>query len=164
MSVESNFDLQLDQIPLKKQLIFHFYPGLVILLFYIAFARYVIDLGYPGLTALLIAELLILAPIGLAHLARKGIALNGKLSFKNVIAYKNKLSFWQYFKWSFLGIIGCSLVYIPLFPVGLYIKETFFFWLPEWYFDPGFGTKDMDLVGKKFFSQAYLSTESLVRW
>lgn len=156
MSDESNFDLQLDQIPLNKQLLFHFYPGLVILLFYILFSGYVIDLGYPGLTALLIAELIILAPIGLTHLALKGIALNGKLSFKNVITYKNKLSIWQYLKWTFIGIIACNLIYVPLFPAGLYIKETLFFWLPEWYFNPGFGTNDMDLVAKMFFAGIFI--------
>ena len=164
MSADSNFDLLIDQIPLKKQLLFHFYPGLVILLFYIAFSRYVIDLGYPGLTALLIAELLILSPIGLAHLALKGIALNGKLSFKNVIAYKNKLSFLAILKMVILRNNGMCFNLYPFISGRFYIsKKHFFSGYQNGISTLALGQRTWTLW-QKYFLQAYLSTELLARW
>ena len=149
--MKTNFDIANDQITLKKQLWYHFYPGIAILLVYIFISKYLVDLGYPGLTGLLAVELLVLAPIGMGHLIKKGYRLNGSLSLKNVISYTSRLSIWQYLKWSLIGIIACTVIYVPLFPVGLFLKENLFAWLPEWYFDPGFGTSNLDLVAKIFF-------------
>ncbi|RKN79754.1 CPBP family intramembrane glutamic endopeptidase [Ulvibacterium marinum] len=148
--MEKIFNLREDQITLKRQLRYHFYPGIAITLVYILISKYLVDLGYPGLTALLFVEVFVLAPIGMAHLARKGYRLNGKFSLQNVIAFTRKLSIAQYLKWTFIGILGCTLIYVPLYPLGLFLKDNVFKWLPQWYFDPGFGTSDMDLIAKVF--------------
>ncbi len=144
------FDINKDQITFKKQLLYHFYMGIAILIAYVLFSKLIIDLGYPGLTALLAAELFVLAPLGLAHLARKGKQLNGNLSLKNVIGFTEKLSIRQYLKWTLIGIVGCAIIYIPLSPLGLYFKEKVFYWLPEWYFNPGFGTSNIKLLANMF--------------
>lgn len=150
------FDIKQDQFTLRKQLWYHFYPGLAILITYILISKYLVDLGYPGLTALLFVELLILAPIGMTHLLLHGKRLNGKLSLKKVIAYTDKLSWKQYLKWTLIGILACTIVYVPLYPLGLFLKESLFSWLPEWYFDPGFGTTDTDLIAKVFFAAIFI--------
>ena len=129
--MKSVFIIEQDQFSLKKQLWYHFYPGLAILLTYIYISKYLVELGYPGMTALLCVELLILAPIGISHLLLHGKYLNDKWSFKNVIAYTNKLSWKQYAKWTFIGILACFVVYVPLYPLGLYLKDTVFAPLPQ---------------------------------
>ncbi|MEK6151790.1 CPBP family intramembrane glutamic endopeptidase [Flavobacteriaceae bacterium 3-367] len=154
--MKTAFNISQDQITLKKQLWYHFYPGIAILIFYILISKYVVDLGYPGLTGLLLAELFVLAPIGMFHLGRHAKRLNGSHSLKNVIAYTKKLSTGQYLKWSLIGILGCTLIYVPLYPIGLYFKETIFYWLPEWYFDPGFGASSIDLVAKVFLAGIFI--------
>jgi len=154
--MKSLFNIEQDQFTLNKQLWYHFYPGLAILITYILISNYLVDLGYPGLSALLFVELLILAPIGMTHLLLHGKRLNGKLSLKNVIAYTEKLSWKQYVKWTLIGILACTIVYVPLYPLGIYIKDTLFSWLPEWYFDPGFGTTDMNLIAKVFFVAIFI--------
>ncbi len=154
--MKTAFDINQDQISFKKQLWYHFYMGIAIIIVYILISKSIIDLGYPGIAALLVVELFVLAPIGLAHLGWKGKQLNGKFSLKNVIAYTEKLSIGQYIKWSLIGIIGCSVIYIPLFPVGLYLKEKVFYWLPQWYFDPGFGTTDIGLVANVFLMGIFI--------
>lgn len=148
--MEKRFDLNTDQISLKRQLWYHFYPGIAITLVYILISEVLVDLGFPGLTALLFVEIFVLAPIGMAHLGRKGYLLNGKPSLKNVIAFTHKLSTQQYIKWTLIGILGCTLIYVPLYPLGLFLRNHVFQGLPEWYFDPGFGTSDMDLIAKVF--------------
>jgi membrane protease YdiL (CAAX protease family) len=154
--MKTKFDIYQDQLTFKKQLWYHFYMGIVIIIAYILFGETVINQGYPGITALLLAELFILAPIGLSHLSWKGRELNGRLSFKNVIAFTQRLTPWQYLKWSLVGILACSLIYIPLYPLGLYFRETVFSWLPEWYFNPGYGTTDMGLIANVFLAGIFI--------
>ena len=149
--MKTSFNFADDQITLRKQIWYHFYPGIILTLAYIFISKYIVDLGLPGLTGLLVVELLILPPIELGHMAYHGKLINGKWGFKRVIGFTKKLSFKQYLKWSLIGILGCLLIAFPLYPVGLFFRETLFSWLPAWYFDPGFGTENMELVAKVFF-------------
>ena len=96
--MKTTFDINQDQITFRKQLWYHFYMGIVMTLVYILISGTIIDLGYPGLAALLVVELFVLAPIGLSHLGWKGKQLNGKFNLKNVIGYTEKLSIGQYIK------------------------------------------------------------------
>tara|TARA_R110002167_G_scaffold205954_10_gene409965 strand:+ start:947 stop:1702 length:756 start_codon:yes stop_codon:yes gene_type:complete len=150
------FRIENDQLPLKKILWYHLYPGIALTIAYIMISGYLVDHGYPGLIALLFIELVVLLPITLVHLGIKGKRLNNKFSFKNCIAYTSRLSVGQYIKWSLLGIVCCTIVYIPLYPLGLYFKETIFYWLPAWYFDPSFGTADMTLIAKAFLAAIFI--------
>ncbi len=144
------FNISNDQISINKQLWFHFYPGILITLFYIVLSPLLINKGLPGLAILLIAEIVILAPTGLSHLLVKGRKINGKISFKNVIGYTQKLSLKQYLKWSSIGFGLCLLVYMPLYPLGIFIRENVFAWLPPWYFNPNYGTENLNLLAKVF--------------
>lgn len=147
----NKFDILDDQITFRKLLWYHLYMGIPLTLIYIILSRVVvIDFELPGFAPLLAVELLILAPISFTHLYLKGKELNGNFSFRNVIAYKEKLALGQYLKWSVIGITGCILCYAPMYPIGLYLKENLFYWLPEWYFDPTFGTDNMVLIANTF--------------
>lgn len=144
------FDINQDQITFRKQLWYHFYMGLAIMVSYIFFSKTIVDLGYPGIAALLAAELFVLAPIGLVHMGWKGKQLNGTFSLKNVIVFTQKLSVGQYIKWSLIGIVACTVIYVPLYPAGLYLRENVFYWLPQWYFDPAYGVTDTGLLANVF--------------
>ncbi|MCP4978792.1 MAG: CPBP family intramembrane metalloprotease [Maribacter sp.] len=150
------FDINQDQITFRKQFVYHFYVGAIFLIAYIVIGKPIIDLGYPGLVALLVLEICILSPLVIIHLGWKGKQLNRKFSFRNVIAYTEKLSIGQYIKWSLIGFFGCLIIYIPLFPLGLYIKENVFQWLPKWYFDPNFGTDDTGLIANVFLFAIFI--------
>jgi len=150
--MNSPFDIHNDQIGVARQLLYHFYPGLVILIFYILFSTFLIDRGFPGIAGLLMVELLILPPVMLLHLAFHGHRLNGQFSFRNVIGFTSRLSAKQYITWSLIGIVACFLIYIPLYPAGLYMREAVFDWLPEWYFNPTFGSSDVSLITSIFLA------------
>ena len=154
---KNNFNILDDQITLNKLVWYHLYMGIPVTLVYIFLSKTVVlDFEFPGLAAFLLVELFVLTPIGLVHLFRKGKELNGKYSLNNVIGFTEHLSFGQYFKWSLVGLIGCIICYVPLYPVGLFLRENLFFWLPEWYFDPGFGTSDIDLIAKAFLFAIFI--------
>jgi len=146
-----NFDISKDQIAVPKLVWYHLYMGIPVTICYIFLSKTVVlDYEFPGLAALLLVELCVLAPLGLIHLYRKGKNLNGNYSLTNVIGYRNQLSVVDYIKWTIIGILGCIFVYGPLYPVGLFLKEHLFYWLPQWYFDPGFGTSNMQLIASAF--------------
>ena len=89
------FNINNDQITINRQILYHFYPGIIITLFYVLISDPLVSIGYPGLTALLFAEIFVLAPVGLTHLFWKGKSLNGKLSLKNVVYFTKKISWKQ---------------------------------------------------------------------
>lgn len=144
--------MQDDQVGLGKQLLYHFYPGVIILVFYLLFTWYVVDLGLPGFAGLLLAELLVLPPVELSHMAWHGRQLHGRFTLAGVIGNRARLSAKEYLLWSLIGIVACFAIYAPLFPVGLYLRDTAFAWLPEWYFNPFAGSEDVELIAKMFLA------------
>src|SRR5690349_1705919 len=105
-----------------KLLLLHLYPGLLILAFYLLVAPAVVSVGFPGMIALLGAELIILVPIGATHLK------NWKTPFNS----KPRLI------WIPFGFVACLILYAPMFSVGLWARTNLFSWLPSWFYDPGF--------------------------
>jgi membrane protease YdiL (CAAX protease family) len=146
------FDINQDQITFPKQVVYHFYLGIIITLFYIIAAPRIMHQGFPGHLTLLLAELLILTPVVLLHLALKERQLGGSWKLCHTAFLRKSLSIKQYLLWSLIGIGWCFTVYIPLYPVGLFLRKQVFHWLPEWFFNPGFGTVDNQLLSKVFLA------------
>ncbi|MFY0687565.1 MAG: CPBP family intramembrane metalloprotease [Cyclobacteriaceae bacterium] len=135
-------------IPFSKQLINHFYVGVIITLFYIWISPSIIGSGYPGGFVLLIAELIILLPLVVVHFL--WVSKETGSDFSTLIPYQAKLSIKSYALWIVGGLLVSVLIYVPLYPVGLFLRESFFSWLPEWYFDPAYGSDDVGLIAKVF--------------
>ena len=144
------FDIKDHQITFSKQIVYHFYMGVILTLGYVLVSPYIIQAGYPGLTALLIVEISLLTPLALSHLFYTGHKINRKLSLRNVIAFNTKLPLKTTLLWSLIGVVACLAIYIPVYPIGIFLRQSVFGWLPEWYFNPGFGTDDATLVAKMF--------------
>ncbi len=142
--------MQLTPLNNTQILINHFYIGVVITVFYVLAGPIIVDQGYSGIAPLLVAELFILAPLGMAHLFLKAKSLTGSWDLRSVIVYRDPLPPKGWILWSLGGIGLVLLVYVPLFPIGLYFRETLFAWLPEWYFNPGFGAESAELVARVF--------------
>ena len=138
-----------DQFSFRKSIAYHLVPGLGIALLYILISNLVIKAGQPAFSALLWVEL-IFAPLIIIHLYYLGKKTNGGISMDHVLGYKTKLSASQYLLWTVLGILMCFVIYIPLYPVGLFLRENVFNWLPEWYFNPFYGVEDMGVVARLF--------------
>jgi len=131
-------------------LVNHFYMGVVITLFYVTVGPFVVSRGYPGLAPLLLVELFVLAPLVMSHLLIKSKKLTGRYDLSSVIAYTQRIPVRSMVLWSLGGILLVFLIYVPLYPVGLFFKDSLFSWLPEWYFNPGFGSTDATLVARVF--------------
>ncbi|NNF36514.1 MAG: CPBP family intramembrane metalloprotease [Saprospiraceae bacterium] len=141
-----------DQIPFNKQVFNHFYVGIVITIFYVWISPLVINAGMPGFSVLLIAEIGILLPLVVAHLWRSSKKYDTGINSIELIPYRKKISPKKFLLWTLAGLLGCIVIYIPLFPIGLYLRESIFGWLPEWYFNPTYGTENIDLIAKVFLA------------
>jgi membrane protease YdiL (CAAX protease family) len=119
-------------------------------MFYVAFGPVLIEQGYPGLAPLLLAEVLILAPMGIGHLAIREHQLKGNWQLRKTVWLRKSMPAKSFIGWTILGVLTCFLLYAPLYPVGIYLREQVFYWLPEWYFNPVAGSATNDLVAKVF--------------
>jgi membrane protease YdiL (CAAX protease family) len=140
------------QLTIAQIIWYHFYPGILMLLVYVMVGKLFTDNGYPGLSALLVIELLILAPVALGHLRWKA----GSWDILQCIPFTQSLRIQGYIKWFLLGFVGAVIVYIPFYPIGIWLKSTVFHWLPPWYFDPGYGSQDLDLIASVYFAGIFI--------
>jgi len=148
--------MQLTPLSPRAIIFNHFYIGVLITAFYVIAGPLVVSRGYPGIAPLLLAELFILAPIGMAHLLIKAKSLTGNYNLSSVIVYRQKTSIRSMILWSLGGIALVALVYVPLYPVGLFFRGSVFAWLPEWYFNPVFGSADTALIAKIFLAGIFI--------
>lgn len=128
----------------------HLYLGILVTAIYVVIAPQIVDWGYPGFSALLFVELFVLAPIIVVHLFQIARKLNRSWSLDNVILYRERIGAKRFLLWFVIGLVAVNVTYIPLYPVGLFMRDEFFAWLPEWYFNPGFGATDIGLLANMF--------------
>ncbi len=128
----------------------HFYMGIIVTLVYVLVAPHLLGMGYPGFGALLFVELFVLTPLVLSHLFVRVQKSAAPRSLRNVIGYRERIGWRRFTAWYVIGLVAIVASYVPLYPVGLFVRDSFFAWLPEWYFNPGYGVTDLDLLAKLF--------------
>jgi uncharacterized protein len=120
---------------MARSAVLHLLPGALITLFYVLLAPIVRELGFPALMAIFLAILFVLIPFELGYLLYESRRLNGDLSLRGVVLYREPVSPAQLaglvvalFVWS--GIVAV-LLYPPL---DEFFLGNFFSWLPDWFF------------------------------
>ena len=140
----------------REILFYHFYAGIFITAFYVWLSPHVIDAGYPGLTVLLMAEIVILTPLVGGHLLALSWKANRSFSMKGIILFQKKMPVKKFLLWMVGGMAVSAIIYVPLYPVGLWLRESLFGWLPEWYFNPTYGTSGTALLAKVFLFGVFI--------
>jgi membrane protease YdiL (CAAX protease family) len=141
---------EIAEIPVGRLLIDHLYVGILITLFYVLAGPIFIGMGWPGIAVLLLAEIVILLPAVTGHFLWPSFRGTQKFSFKALIPFQQGVSKRSFAAWVAGGLVASLVVYIPLYPAGLYLRESVFHWLPEWYFNPGFGAASIQVVANTF--------------
>lgn len=115
-----------------KSIIFHLYPGIIIVLFFGLSTPYFLKLGLPPQLSMLTAILVVVIPLFLIHLnqARK---LEKKESIRGLITYTNELPTTRLIGYVAGLIVFAFLVYGLTQPLNVIITEKLLFWLPDWY-------------------------------
>lgn len=153
----SNIYLDTEQHSIKKSVILHLLPGLLILLFYIIVAPLLKKLGLPSMFTIFLAVLFILIPFELAYLFYQGKKENNRFSLKGIVLYRENIPIWQYFV--FIPVlIGWSIICFVFLapPIDNYLIKTFFSWLPHWFFLDEF-VKNISLYSKSALIATWIS-------
>jgi len=123
-----------EQHSIGKTLALHLLPGAAGTLAYIILTPIFMQNGYPAILALLVAVAAVILPIELGILFYQARKTSGTLSLKEILPYRNPLPKWQYvviplglILWGFLATFFTSIL-------DNAIAETWFSWLPEWFF------------------------------
>jgi membrane protease YdiL (CAAX protease family) len=122
------------QHSLLKSFLLHVLPGALTTAAFLALKALLDGSGTPPLLAFLLAILLVDLPLLLGLMLVEGKKLNGRLSLKGVVLYRDKLS-WKTF---ILVLVGAFVVIYALMmaitPVSALVTERLFSWLPDWMF------------------------------
>lgn len=119
---------------IQKSTLLHLLPGLAGTIAYIIIAPGLNASGYPATFSILIAAALVIMPIELGYLLYQAVQTNGSFSLKGIVLYRKPLPKWQYF------VIPLALVIWGFLATGVtplldkLIANTWFSWLPEWFF------------------------------
>ena len=115
-----------------KSILYHFYPGILIAVFFTIATPYLVKEGLPPQLSMLLAIVIIVVPVFLIHLNKAKqqeglnrimdlVVYNKILPTKKIILYTIGLVFFAFF------------VYGLTQPLNKIITEKLFYWLPEWY-------------------------------
>lgn len=128
-----------EQHSLVRSIVLHLLPGVLILVFYVIAAPLAERLGFPSVSALLIAVAVVLIPFELGYLLYQGKKENGTLSLKGIVLYREPMPAWQYIVLALPLLLWVFLLLgIVAPPTDKVIIEKLFFWLPDWFFITSF--------------------------
>jgi membrane protease YdiL (CAAX protease family) len=134
MTVSEFENTSIKQHSLLQSVLLHLLPGILILIFFLITAPLLEKAGAPAFLALLLAIAFVLVPFQLGYLLIQGKKLNGKMSLKGIVLYRQPLTGGQYvalaiplFAWT--GLI--MMIVSP--PIDNFFIDKLFTWLPDWF-------------------------------
>jgi uncharacterized protein len=122
----------MQQLSIRKSVLFHLYPGIIITLGFILLAPLAIKFGFPPQFAMLVSILLIAVPILVGHLviAKKR---ENKSSIYELNGFDNQLSTARLILYSIALVIFGFIVWGGTQPINLVITDKLLYWLPDWF-------------------------------
>jgi len=139
-----------------RQTIEHFYMGVLITAIYVLTAPLLVAHGYAGIGALLFVELFVLTPLVIVHLLVIARKLERSESLSIVIPNRKPIGTKSFVLWYVVGLLAIFGTFIPLYPVGILVRGELFAWLPEWYFNPGYGVTDQGTLANLFLIAIFI--------
>jgi len=116
----------------KQTILFHLAPGICITCAFVLLTRLTIPFGWPPNLALLLTWLIIGIPLLIGILLFQAHRLNGTLSLKAILLYRQPLP-WRQYAWLVPTLLVWSaLASTLLFPLGESIRHSLLSAWPEW--------------------------------
>jgi len=117
-----------------QSIILHLLPGVIGTLVYVIITPFLMKNGYPSILGILMAAAIVILPIEMGYLLYQSRKINGNLSLKSIVLYRETLPKWQYVVIP-LGLIVWGFLVTGISPLlDNVIAENWFSWLPEWFF------------------------------
>jgi len=115
-----------------RVVLLHLLPGVSIFLFYVAAAPVLVRLGFPRVTALLLAFVAVGMPLQLGIMKREATA-GGNDSIRQIIGLRQRMPFWLAGA-LILGYFALAIGLLALLPLertSAWLAENVFWWLPD---------------------------------
>jgi len=117
---------------LAQTLLFHFAPGVIITVAFVALAWLTRPVGWPPSLALLLTWLVVGIPVLIGLLLYQGFQLNRTLSLNGLLLYREPLP-WQQYAWLVpVLLVWSALASTVLFPLGELVRHSLLGAWPEW--------------------------------
>jgi membrane protease YdiL (CAAX protease family) len=116
-----------------RSILLHLLPGVLLLFFFVLAAPIVKNLGLPVRFAAILGVFLVLIPFELGVLFYEGKKRNGRFSLRGVVVYREWVPLRQYFLWVPLLVVWSSFWALLYSPIGNFLVNTLFPWLPGWF-------------------------------
>ena len=124
-----------EQHSLGRTVVLHLLPGVLLLVWFVIAGPLAENLGAPAFLVIIVGIGAIIIPFELGYLLYLGWRRNGKPSLNGVVLYREPIPLRQY---ALLVPAGVALMVFAFFvvapPTDSYLIETYFFWLPAWFF------------------------------
>jgi hypothetical protein len=112
----------------------HLAPGIASLLGYVVLARVVTANGLPNLMGLMLAALLVEAPVLWWLMARLVRREGGAVRWRDLFPWDERVSLGWYVTAGLAGLLwGMAMIGVVAPAIGAAVVEPFFGWLPEWF-------------------------------
>lgn len=115
-----------------KSILYHLYPGVLITLFFGMATPYFVTMGFPPQLSMLIAIVVIVAPVILLHLNNAKKHENAKRII-DLVEYKETLPIKKLILYTLGLIFFAFVVYGMTQPINEIITDKLLYWLPDWY-------------------------------
>ena len=129
----SSDDNQIEQTSMAKLLSLHLVPAILWAIFYIPIARIASEKGIPTMLVMYVVVAFVLLPFELGFLYYQGKKLNGKLSLKGVVLFREKMPWWQYLVFGIILFVWIVIIFLASTNFMNVLDAKLFFWIPEWF-------------------------------
>ena len=119
---------------MARLLLLHLLPAVLWLIFYIPFARIASAKGIPTMFVFYILFALIVVPFEMGFLYYQGKKMNGRLSLKRVVLFREKMPWWQYLLFGLISVVWAVLIFLGSSPIMDFLRTTLFSWIPDWFY------------------------------
>jgi len=134
---------QVKQLSKRQVILYHLYPGIIIVLSFVVFAPILVSYHYPPQLGILASIILVAIPLFISHLSRARRKESVK-SFWQLNGYKSKLSTGKLILYSVVLVVFMFLVWRVTQPINKIISDKLLSWLPNW-----FTVQDFEGYGKE---------------
>jgi membrane protease YdiL (CAAX protease family) len=131
------------QLSKRQVILYHLYPGAIIVLSFVVFAPILVSYNYPPQLAILASIILVAIPLFICHLIWAKRRESSK-SLWQLNGYKNKLSSGKLILYSVGLVVFMFLVWGVTQPINKIISDKLLSWLPNW-----FTVQNFEGYGKK---------------
>jgi hypothetical protein len=115
-----------------KSIFYHFYPGVLITLFFVSVTPFMVNKGLPPQLSMLLAIVVVVVPVFLLHL-KKAKQMEGVSRIRDLVVYNEKLTTKKLITYTLGLIVFAFLIYGLTQPLNEILAKKLFYWLPDWY-------------------------------